>query len=146
MKYILATFLSFSMLAVFAQEADTTMAEEAINFAVVDKFPVFPGCNPEAEKSEVFNCMQAGIIRVIQENFKYPEDAQKKKKEGKVYVNFVIEKNGKVSSVNVARGVYLSLDMEAVRVIKLLPKFDEPAYVKGKKVRMQYTVPINAKL
>jgi protein TonB len=65
--------------------------------------------------------------------------------QGKVYVNFVIEKNGKVSNVTIARGVDALIDNEAIRVIKLLPKFT-PAKQRGKPVRMQYTVPINARL
>jgi TonB family protein len=63
----------------------------------------------------------------------------------RVYINFVIEKNGKVSNVTIARGVDKLIDDEAIRVIKLLPKFI-PAKQRGKPVRMQYTVPINAPL
>jgi len=57
--------------------------------------------------------------------------------QGKVYINFVIEKNGKVSNVTIARGVDKLIDDEAIRVIKLLPKFI-PAKQRGKPVRMQY--------
>jgi protein TonB len=64
---------------------------------------------------------------------------------GKIFVNFVIEKDGSISNVTVARGVDKSLDDEAVRVIKKLPKM-QPAKQRGKPVRMQFTMPINARL
>ena len=65
--------------------------------------------------------------------------------QGKVYVNFVIEKNGRVSSVTIARGVDKLIDDEAIRIIRKLPRLS-PAMNNGKAVRMQYTVPINASL
>jgi protein TonB len=81
----------------------------------------------------------------ISKNFKFPEMARQMGIQGRVFVNFVIEKDGSISNVTVARSVDPLLDDEAVRVVKKLPKF-QPAKQRGKSVRMQYTVPINAKL
>ncbi|MCT4625306.1 MAG: energy transducer TonB, partial [Schleiferiaceae bacterium] len=78
-------------------------------------------------------------------NFVYPEMAKQMQLSDKVWVSFVIEKNGKISNVKVERGQYEDLNNEATRLIKLLPKM-KPAKQRGKPVRMSYTVPINFKL
>ena len=119
--------------------------EEIFNFAVVETKPIFPGCENKATEEEKFMCFNQGIMKHIGENFEFPELARKMGIQGKVYVNFVIEKNGKVSSVTMARGVDKLIDDEAMRVIRMLPTF-VPARQRGKPVRMQYTVPINARL
>ena len=84
-------------------------------------------------------------MKHIGKNFEFPELARQMGIQGKVYVNFVIERNGRVSSITIARGVDKLIDDEAIRVIKKLPTF-QPAKQRGKPVRMQYTVPINARL
>ncbi len=123
-------------------EEDT---EEIFNFAVVENKPVYPGCENLATEEEKFNCFNASIMKHISKNFKFPEMARQMGIQGKVYVNFVIEKDGSISNVTIARGVDKLLDDEAIRTVKTLPKF-QPAKQRGKSVRMQYTVPINAKL
>lgn len=119
--------------------------DEIFNFAVVENKPVYPGCENEPDENAKFMCFQQNIMKFISKNFNYPEMARQMGISGKVYVNFVIEKNGKVSNVVVARGVDDSLDKEAVRLVKMLPKFT-PAKQRGKPVRMSYTVPINFRL
>jgi len=119
--------------------------DEIFNFAVVENKPIYPGCEKLATENDKFMCFNQGIMRHIGKNFEFPELARQMGIQGKVYVNFVIEKNGKVSSVTIARGVDKLIDDEAIRVIKKLPTFI-PAKQRGKPVRMQYTVPINARL
>jgi protein TonB len=119
--------------------------DEIFNFAVVENKPVFPGCENQATENDKFMCFNQNIMKHIGKNFDFPELARQMGIQGKVYVNFVIEKNGKVSNVTIARGVDKLIDDEAIRVIKLLPEFI-PAKQRGKPVRMQYTVPINARL
>ncbi|MEY2963184.1 MAG: hypothetical protein RL754_445 [Bacteroidota bacterium] len=119
--------------------------EEIFNFAVVENKPIFPGCEKLATENEKFMCFNQEIMKHIGKNFEFPELARQMGIQGKVYVNFVIEKNGSVSNVTIARGVDKLIDDEAIRVIKLLPSFT-PAKQRGKPVRMQYTVPINARL
>jgi TonB family protein len=119
--------------------------DEIFNFAVVENKPIFPGCENLATEDEKFMCFNQSIMWHIGKKFEFPELARQMGIQGKVYVNFVIEKNGKVSNVTIARGVDKLIDDEAIRVIKLLPKFT-PAKQRGKPVRMQYTVPINARL
>jgi len=119
--------------------------DEIFNFAVVENKPIFPGCEKLATENDKFMCFNQGIMKHIGKNFEFPELARQMGIQGKVYVNFVIEKNGKVSTVTIARGVDKLIDDEAIRVIKKLPTFI-PAKQRGKPVRMQYTVPINARL
>lgn len=81
----------------------------------------------------------------IQENLKYPKEAQKKGIAGRVFVSFVVDKHGEVKKVEIERGVNSFLDKEAIRVIKLSPKW-EPGIVDGKPVNVQFTFPIVFKL
>ena len=128
----------------FVEEVEEE-TDEIFNFAVVENKPVYPGCEKYATEDEKFQCFNASIIKHINKNFKFPEMARQMGIQGRIYVNFVVEKNGSISNVTIARGVDKLLDDEAIRVIKKLPKF-QPAKQRGKPVRMQYTVPINAKL
>lgn len=77
----------------------------------------------------------------VKTNLKYPADAKSKGIQGKVYVQFVVEKDGSITNVTVRRGVNPLLDAEAVRIAKLLPAF-KPGTMRGKKVRTRYTLPI----
>ncbi|MBP5688423.1 MAG: TonB family protein [Muribaculaceae bacterium] len=87
------------------------------------------------------------MMRFINENLRYPQTAADSRIEGKVIVQFVVEKDGSIGEVKVVRGVYKDLDQEAVRVIKMLPKFYEPGRnAVGEPVRVWYTLPINFKL
>lgn len=128
----------------FIEDVDED-TDEIFNFAVVENKPVFPGCEKFATEEERFNCFNQSIMTHIGKNFKFPEMARQMGIQGRVFVNFVIEKDGSISNVTVARGVDPLLDDEAMRVVKGLPRF-QPAKQRGKPVRMQYTVPINAKL
>lgn len=74
-------------------------------------------------------------------NINYPKDAIKQDVGGRVMVMFVIETDGSLSNVRVARKVFPSLDAEAVRVVKTMPKW-KPGKEKGRPVRVNYTIPI----
>eukprot|EP01029_Cantina_marsupialis_P025537 TRINITY_DN67678_c0_g2_i1.p1 TRINITY_DN67678_c0_g2~~TRINITY_DN67678_c0_g2_i1.p1 ORF type:complete len:723 (-),score=105.87 TRINITY_DN67678_c0_g2_i1:42-2051(-) len=98
-------------------------------FTIVEKMPEYPG-GPK------------GLQKYIGANVKYPAEALKNNITGKVYIMFVVNKEGNVDQARVARGVEPSLDAEALRVIKSLPKW-EPGMEKGKTVDVSYVVPIN---
>ena len=72
---------------------------------------------------------------------KYPQIALENGVQGKVFVQFVVEKDGSVSNIKVVRGVDASLDKEAVRVVSVMPKW-KPGKQRGKAVRVAYTLPI----
>lgn len=101
-------------------------------FQVVEENPVFPG----GEKA---------LISWITKNINYPVIAAENGIQGKVYVNFVVNKDGGISNATIARGVDSSLDKEALRVVNKLPKW-KPGKQRGKAVRVSFTVPINFQL
>ena len=98
-------------------------------FVVVEEMPEYPG-GPMA------------LRQFIAQTVKYPVEAAKKGIQGKVYVTFVVEKDGSVGKAKIARSVSPDLDQEALRVVKLLSGW-KPGKQKGQPVAVQYTVPIN---
>ena len=82
-----------------------------------------------------------GLAKYLSDNIKYPKKALKNSITGKVFVQFVIDKTGKVTNVVAVRGVEKSLDKEAVRVIKSMPKW-KPGMKDGQPVKVKYTIPI----
>jgi protein TonB len=105
---------------------------EPISFAVVEDKPVFPGGD-------------AALMKFLSSETKYPEIAKENNIQGRVFVQFVIDANGNVTNVTVARGVDPYLDKEAKRVVKMLPDWT-PGRQRGKAVPVTYIVPINFKL
>ena len=94
----------------------------------VEQMPEYPGGIP-------------AMIEFLQTNINYPEDAVKQKVEGRVMVQFVVETDGSVSDVHVAKQVFPSLDAEAIRVVQAMPKW-MPGREKGRVVRVKYNLPI----
>jgi TonB family protein len=109
----------------------TLNADEQI-FYVVEDMPEFPGG-------------EMALRQYIAGAVKYPEDAVKKGIQGKVYVTFVVAKDGTIADAKIARGVEPSIDAEALRVINSLPEW-KPGKQRGQAVNVSYTVPINFKL
>lgn len=136
---------SDEMEEVEAIEMEVEESDEVLNFAVVESAPVYPGCEDKKTEAEKKACMNQMIVKYVSNNFEFPEMARQMGLEGRVFVNFVIEKDGSITNIEVVRGVDPVLDDEAVRVIKGLPNF-EPAKQRGKPVRVSYTIPINARL
>ncbi len=106
--------------------------EEAQIFTVVESMPSFPGGD-------------AARIKYLNENIKYPQMARESGIQGRVFVTFVVEKDGSVTDVKVLRGIGGGCDEEAVRVIKNMPKWI-PGKQRGKPVRVQFNMPILFKL
>jgi len=107
--------------------------EEEVVFVVVEKMPEFPGG-------------QQALFKYLSENVKYPVIAQENGIQGRVICQFVVNKDGAIVDVEVVRsGGDPSLDKEAIRVIKSMPKW-KPGQQRGKPVRVKYTVPVNFKL
>jgi TonB family protein len=85
------------------------------------------------------------MFKFISDSIKYPKEALDKNIKGIVYVTFVIERDGSLSGVNVKRGVCISLDAEALRIVSIMPKWI-PAMQNGHPVRFQYMIPIRFEL
>ena len=145
-KYLLFVPLAIALLAMnnttiranvqkkVVKTTKTTKEADASNkvYEVVEQMPSFPGGD-------------AAMMKYLAENIKYPVSAQKAKEQGRVVVQFIVEKDGAVTGVKTVRSVAPALDAEAVRVIKAMPK-----WVSGKQdgqlVRVRYNVPVSFKL
>ena len=101
-------------------------------FDVVEQQPSFPGG-------------QGALLSWLSSNIHYPPVAEENGIQGKVVVSFVVEPDGSISNVAVVRGVDQSLDKEAVRVVKSMPKWN-PGKQNGQAVRVKYNLPVTFKL
>ena len=101
-------------------------------YQIVEQMPEFPG--GEAE-----------LYHYISKNIRYPQEAKEKGIQGRVFIGFIVEKDGSISNVRNLRGVDSELDAEAIRVIQSLPKW-KPGKHKGEFVRVSYQIPIVFKL
>ncbi|HIS09681.1 MAG TPA: TonB family protein [Candidatus Avibacteroides excrementipullorum] len=107
------------------------IVEEEI-FQVVEEMPEPPGG-------------MAGLMQYLGRNIKYPAIAQENGIQGRVVVQFVVEKDGSIANPVVVKSVDPSLDKEAIRVISTMPKW-KPGKQRGKAVRVKYTVPVTFRL
>lgn len=117
---------------VIAEPEPPKHEEENKVFDIVEQQPLFPG-GPTA------------LMKYLSENTKYPVVAQENGVQGRVTVQFVVEKDGSISDVHVLRGVDPSLDKEAVRVVKSMPRWT-PGKQNGSAVRVKYQVPVTFRL
>ena len=101
-------------------------------FTVVEQMPQFPGGD-------------AALMKYLSSHINYPPMAAENNVQGKVILQFVVEKDGHIGEVVIARSVDKDLDKEATRVVKSLPKFT-PGRQNGHPVRVWYTLPVNFKL
>ena len=110
---------------------------------------------PKPEKEEVFSSAahmpsypggDAALMKYLSDHLRYPETAASNNIQGKVIVQFVVTKTGKIGEVNVARSVDKDLDREAVRVCKSLPAFSPGRNAVGDPVNVWYTLPVTFKL
>lgn len=106
--------------------------EENKVFDVVDQMPSFPGGS-------------SSLMKYLSSQIKYPVVAEENGVEGKVVCSFVVGTDGSITDVRVVRSVDPSLDKEAVRVLRSMPKW-EPGLKNGKTVRVRYTVPVAFRL
>lgn len=114
-----------------------------VPFAVIEDVPIFPGCE-KVKKSKRRDCFQEQMNKHIRKNFRYSEIAQEMGIQGRVYVNFVIGKDGNISNIRM-RGPDKNLENEANRIISKLPKMT-PGKQRGKAVRVPFSIPITFKL
>ena len=101
-------------------------------YQIVEEMPQFPGGETK-------------LMEYIAKNLTYPQEAREKEISGRVFVSFVVEKDGSVNEVKVLRSIGGGCDDEAVRVVKSMPKW-KPGKMKGEPVRVSYMMPINFKL
>jgi len=113
---------------VFIEDTKEEEVKEQVPFVIVEVMPDFPGGD-------------AARIKFLQENTKYPPFAREVGLEGKVWISFVVEPDGRLTNIEVYRGVAPILDEEALRVVKMMPKWT-PGKQRGKNVRVAFRLPI----
>ena len=101
-------------------------------FKVVEHRPQFPGGDAE-------------LMKFLQQNVKYPKEAQEQGKQGRVIVQFVVEKDGSITDAKVLKPVDPLLDAEALRIVNMMPKWT-PGKQRGKEVRVYFTIPVTFRL
>jgi protein TonB len=119
------------VIEIVAVEEEEEAAEEEI-FTIVETNPSFPGG-------------EGKMYEYLGSNMKYPPIARDNNIQGRVYVSFVVEKNGKITDVRVLRGIGGGCDEEAIRVVKSMPGWS-PGKQRGKAVRVRFNLPIVFKL
>ena len=119
--------LLFSFMTSTAQTKKKNMV-----YDVVEVMPQYPGG-------------QIAMMKYIMENIKYPKQIMEEGIQGRVTVSFIVEKDGRVSNVRLLRSVQPSLDKEAIRVVKSMPKWT-PGKHNGKPVRVRFNLPVMFKL
>jgi protein TonB len=112
------------------EKTDSTANEKI--FSIVKIMPEFPGG-------------EQAMFKFLSKNVKYPQKARRKGTSGKVYITFVIDTTGSVNYVKAIKGVSPEIDAEAVRVVKLMPKW-KPGYQNGRPVSVYCNLPINFSL
>jgi len=114
-----------------------------VPFAVIEDVPIFPGCESVA-KSQRRACFQEQMNKHIRRNFRYPDIAQEMGIQGRVYVNFIIAKDGSITNIRM-RGPDKNLENEAQRIISRLPQMT-PGKQRGRAVRVPFSIPITFRL
>ena len=115
-----------------APEPPKHVVEETKIFTVVEQMPMFPGGD-------------AALMSYLANNIHYPTVAAENGVQGRVVVGFVVERDGSITDVNVLRSVDPSLDREAMRVVKSMPRWT-PGKQNGSAVRVKYQVPVAFRL
>lgn len=114
-------------------------------FTAVESRPIFKGCDGLSTDDARFACFQKELLGFVAKNFEVSEEMMMFSSGEKVFVEFIIEKDGSVRRAKVVRGEDELISKEAVRMVKSLPEF-VPAKINGKPVRMSYILPVNVKL
>ena len=114
------------------QEEEDDDPEQKVIFTVVEQSSEFPGG------------MEA-LGKYLSKNLKYPPQAKEQGTQGRVYVTFVVERDGSITDIKVLRDIGSGCGEEAIRVVKGMPKW-KPAKQRGKAVRQQFNLPINFQL
>ncbi|MFT4600765.1 MAG: TonB family protein [Arenicella sp.] len=129
-------FIAFALLLAaqfsFAADMPTDSTKKGMVFDMPEQMPEYPGGGD-------------ALDQFVKSHIKYPADAKAVRAQGKVYIQFVVEKDGSITDVLIRKGAHKSLDAEAIRVVKLMPNW-KPGSMRGKTVRVRYTLPITFSL
>ena len=130
--FTLLLFTAAVSMAYAQQPVSNNNTDDDVVFSVVEQEPEYPGG-------------EEAMYKFLSDNLVYPKAAREKGIQGKVIVEFVVEKNGKISKVKAVKSVSPELDAEAISVISKMPKW-KPGVLRGEKVRSTFRLPINFQL
>lgn len=164
MRQLLIVLALMTSVTVSAQQPDkfafqvpepTTESFEPKVFDIVEQMPSFGGAEYTVtytdekgnthQKKKVCPPGQAGLFQYLSNTIQYPVVAEENGVQGRVIVTFVVERDGSITDVKVVKSVAPSLDREAVRVVRSMPKWT-PGKQKGDAVRVKYTMPVTFRL
>ncbi len=114
-------------------------------FTVIEQMPRFPGCEHLMDQLEIKKCSNQKMLDFIYENIKYPPVAIQNNVQGVVVINFVVDKDGSINNVKVARDIGAGCGGEALRVVRKMPNWI-PGHQNNKFVSVQFNLPIKFKL
>ena len=146
LKYLLFVPLTIALMAMNSSVIRANVQKEEVREAQTVKKAapdnkVYEAC----EQMPSYVGGQQALMRYLIENVRYPKAAVEAKQQGRVVVQFVVEKDGAVSSVKLLKSVTPLLDAEAIRVVKAMPKWN-PGKKDGKLVRVRYALPVSFRL
>lgn len=131
-KFTLSVLL-VALMSIFATQSVYAQQEENQVYPVTETKPQYPGG-------------EAALMQYIASAIQYPAEAINANVQGRVIIQFIVEKDGSVSEVKVVRGRHSALDEEAVRVVKNIPEKFIPGKANGEVVRCWFILPISFKL
>jgi periplasmic protein TonB len=117
-------------------------------FKVVEHMPRFPGCEDLTSKEERKKCADKKMLEFIYQHIQYPPEAIENKVEGIAVIEFIVEKNGSIEEMEIARDPGYGLGQEALRVVGLMAKEHRwtPGPSRGRPVRVQIALPVTFRL
>ncbi len=144
---LIAAFSYCCSTLILAQTTDTTKVSPPVEttreiFKVVEDKPSFPGCEANKDKSFQATCAEEKMFEFIYANLKYPISAQEKGVQGKVYIKFIVEKDGTITNAEIVRDIGEGCGEEGLRLVKMMPKWN-PGKQRGKPVVVQFNLPIS---
>jgi protein TonB len=146
--------LMFAIPALMTHAQQTTPSKADPNADIVIDSPVSSSNDASGDSNKIYTSVEKipefpggmeKFVEYLKTNLKYPAVARDNKVEGRVFVDFVVEKDGTLTNVKVVRGIGNGCDEEAVRVLKNSPKW-HPGILNGHPVRVDFTLPISFEL
>ena len=142
---LFTTFLLISFSISCTQKKAKEINSDPSDKAVSKKSDSILVCPYQCFPSPSFPRGEDSLLIFLRENTRYPEESRKNGIQGTVWINFLVNLDGKISDVKVMRGIGSELDEEAIRVVKLMPNWI-PAKQQGKPIPTYYNLPIKFKL
>jgi protein TonB len=129
--------------------AEETQERDNEVFMVVEEMPRFPGCEDVENKEERHKCSQTELLKYIYSTLKYPQEARDSRTEGMVVIQFIVDVDGSIIDAKIGRDVQNGCGEAALEVVNSMNELDQkwiPGKVRGKAVKVQYTLPVKFKL